>query len=101
MTQNQSQTCNNNCPMMQTALTLGNAGGGIFNHAGTVNVSSSTVSGNSASGTRNATWSPSAKCSGSCSISENFTADVGGGGIFTDGTLNVTSSNVVSNSTNF
>jgi hypothetical protein len=97
-TQNQSQTCNNNCSMKQTAVALGNAGGGIFNHAGTVNLYSSTVSGNSASGARTISYNPSASCSGTCPISESVTVDGGGGGIFNDGTLNVKSAMVLSNS---
>jgi hypothetical protein len=100
---NQSASCNSNCSVSINGLELGDSGGGILNHAGTLTISSSTVSGNTTSASESISISQSASCSPgpNCSVTANAVGLIGGGGgIYNDGTLNVTSSNVVSNGSN-
>ena len=100
VSQSNSHTCSATCTVTQRNLAIGSAGGGIFNFGGQVNLNQSTVSGNSAVASGDATQTNSANCTGACTVTQSNVLLAGaGGGVFNhQGSLAVIASTVSGNS---
>jgi len=100
---NTSGNCTTNCSATQTNVDVQFAGGGIYNH-GTLTLNSSTVSGNSTSGTPNNSQANTAggPCTSGCTpIQQTNQQYFGGGGIYTDAGMTFSSGRLQGNSTIF
>lgn len=100
VSQTNSHTCSATCTVTQRNLAIARSGGGIFNFGGRVALIASTVSGNSAVASGDATQLNSANCTSSCTVTQSNVLIVGaGGGIFNhQGSLAVHDSTVSGNS---
>jgi hypothetical protein len=94
-TQTNSANCTGACTVTQSNLLIVGAGGGIFNHQGSLAVIASTVSGNSSSAT---VPSSVQNNTGNCGCSQTDEMRTGGGaGIFNDGRAAISSSTLANN----
>ena len=93
-TQTNSANCTGGCTVTQSNVLIAGAGGGVFNHQGSLAVNDSTVSGNSASSTVFSIQDNT----GNCGCSQIDEISIGGGaGIFNDGTATISSSTLANN----
>ncbi|MEA2843687.1 MAG: hypothetical protein QOJ69_1358 [Actinomycetota bacterium] len=93
-TQTNSANCTGACTVTQSNVLIVGAGGGIFNHQGSLAVIASTVSGNSSSATGPSVQNNIGNC-GCYQLDETRTG--GGAGIFNDGRAAISSSTLANN----
>lgn len=98
VTQTNSANCTSGCALTQSNLLILGAGGGIFNHQGSLAVNSSNISGNSISATFFTTIQDQehAICGPTCTLVLEFDAGMGAG-IFNDGSAAISSSFLANN----